>query len=52
MAQGDAQAQLLLGMMYAKGQGVKKDPARAMVLLEKAAKQGQNQAKEMMKNLK
>ena len=38
-AQGDAHGQFGLGMMYAKGEGVKLDPARALVHLRQAAEQ-------------
>ena len=39
-AQGDTGAQTLLGVMYAQGQGVKQDYAKARELFEKAAVQG------------
>jgi len=42
--QGDAQAQTLLGSMYANGEGVPEDDAKALCLYTKAAKQGVAQA--------
>lgn len=42
--QGVAQAQYNIGLMYALGQGVQKDPAQAASWYEKAAQQGWEQA--------
>jgi TPR repeat protein len=41
--QGDARAQFNLGLMYAKGDGVKQDFSQAMLWYEKAAAQGDAQ---------
>ena len=38
--QGDAKAQYALGHLYNRGEGVTKDPAKALVLFKKAAEQG------------
>ena len=38
--QGHAKAQFFLGVMYAKGEGVKKDEAEAVKWYTKAAQQG------------
>ena len=38
--QGDASAQLILGIMYAKGEGVAKDNTQALYWYRKAAEQG------------
>jgi len=38
--QGDARAQTLLGLMYANGEGVPEDDAKALCLYTKATKQG------------
>jgi TPR repeat protein len=50
-AQGDAKAQVALGVMYANGHGVKKDLAKAKELVKKAADQGQAEANEILKEL-
>ena len=42
--QGDARAQFLLGLMYAKGQGVPQDPGEAAKWYRLAAEQGDVQA--------
>jgi Sel1 repeat len=43
--QGDAHAQFNLGLMYTDGQGVTKDDAQAVQWYRKAAKQGNEHAK-------
>jgi TPR repeat protein len=43
---GDAQAQLSLGVMYAKGKGVPKDAAKAVEWYQKAAAQGDASAQD------
>lgn len=42
---GDAKAQYRLALMYAKGQGVRRDPEESMKLLRAAARSGHLQAK-------
>lgn len=42
---GDAWAQTRVGKAYWSGTGVKRDPEEALAWLEKAAKQGDDQAK-------
>ncbi len=51
-ARGDAQAQYHLGLMYAKGEGVKQDFSQAKLWWEKAAAQGFAPAKETLKIIK
>jgi TPR repeat protein len=43
--QGNAQAQVLLGVMYRRGQGVKRSSARAYLWLSRAASRGNARAK-------
>lgn len=45
---GDADAQYNLGLMYAKGEGVPKDAAKAVELWQKAAAQGNAHAQSML----
>lgn len=42
--QGDARAQLMLGLMYHEGRGVKRNDVRAVYVLQQAASQGNGQA--------
>ncbi|MDC5928278.1 tetratricopeptide repeat protein, partial [Proteus mirabilis] len=42
--QGDSEAQVNLGVMYALGQGVEKDYAKAKIWYEKSASQGNSLA--------
>jgi len=46
--QGDAEAQYRLGVMYARGQGVKKDPAAALKWYRRSAGQGYGKAQEAL----
>ena len=48
VAEGDKNAQYHLAVMYAEGQGVKKDFKRAAELLKLSADQGQNDARLML----
>ena len=43
--QGNAEAQVLLGVMYRRGQGVKRSSARAYLWLSRAASRGNARAK-------
>lgn len=46
--QGNALAQMMLGVMYAKGQGVKQDDVEAVKWYRKAAEQGYADAQAML----
>ncbi|HHF0415091.1 TPA: tetratricopeptide repeat protein [Haemophilus influenzae] len=46
--QGNALAQMMLGLMYAKGQGVKQDDVEAVKWYRKAAEQGYADAQAML----
>lgn len=46
--QGDAEAQYRLGVMYARGQGVKKDPVAALKWYRRSAGQGYGKAQEAL----
>ena len=48
---GDASAQYKLGLMYENGQGTKRDMEKAREWYEKAAANGDEEAKEALKNL-
>jgi len=50
-AQGDANAQTFLGLMYGSGRGVKQDDAEALNWFRKAAAQGNADAQEMVDKL-
>ena len=50
--QGDAEAQYNLGMCYGQGKGVKQDVQKAVEWYTKAAEQGFESAKDMVKKLK
>jgi TPR repeat protein len=42
--EGNAEAQLLLGKMYRRGQGVRRSPTRAFLWFNRAARRGNQQA--------
>ena len=50
-AQGHADAQYNISLMYGKGQGVTQNRAEAIKWLRKAANQGHQKAKELIKKL-
>ena len=47
-AQGDAQAQFYLGLMYLQGKGIPEDKKEALRWFRKAAAQGDAQAQSML----
>lgn len=48
--QGNADAQVFLGVMYYKGMGVKQDQEQGIKLIRKVAKQGHDGAKQTLKD--
>jgi TPR repeat protein len=49
--QGDAYAQLNIGLLYEYGRGVKQDYSQARAWYQKAADQGNERAKDALKRL-
>ena len=50
-AQGNVQAQTVLGLLYYQGKGVKQDYTKARAWWEKAAAQGNNVAKKSLQDM-